>query len=73
MSRFCALYPGEFRHGMIPAPLFFLLSRNMGAVLAWQRVETGHAVAGGAALVLGGDKARDVFRSDQEVASGASE
>lgn len=72
VARFCALYPGEFQGGAIQAPLFYLLARRMGAVVAFQRLQMGHAVAGGVALVLGGEKARDVFRTYREEASGAS-
>lgn len=73
VARFHALYPGAFRDGAIPAPLFYLLARRMGAVGAWERLQTGHAVASGAALVLGGEKVGDVFRADREEACGASE
>lgn len=64
------MYPGEFRGGEIEAPLFFLLCRQLGAVLALQRVQGAEAVMKGAAVVMVGKEALPALRDDRREAFG---
>lgn len=70
VAQVAAVYPGEFRGGEIAAPLFFLLARQLPAVLAMQRVTQADAVAKGAGLVMNGEKMLPLLKADREEAFG---
>jgi hypothetical protein len=62
------LYPGAFRDGQIPGPLFWLLSRRMQAVLALARVQMTDSVAKGAGLIMSGEKMLKHLQDDRDEA-----
>lgn len=70
VAHVCHWYPGEFRGGDIEAPLFFLLYRQLGSILALERVQTASGVMKGTAVVWVGESATPALEQDRREAFG---